>query len=1155
MVAAFLSVAAVTTAPVTPAHADPAAPEIQTDIVSPAEAELEADCNQVALSRQHDQSSGVYGYHLPYKKYVDCRWVNDGTPVTVYAPAKRVSEIIVNCSTTNDATVYVNIEHFDQFEWSRHLEMDFGLQYVVSAGMGQEKETFLIQTTETSEWHNATISASHAGWLKFSPQVYAQRGHFEGLYNGQWWPGTSLSIYSPPINGANNLPEGTFITEQHPISPFQQARFCHQPQPVYTLDTAVAPASFGCALPAWVGNAATYSAYQPSGFNRPGADLVTQTLPSTLCTGQSVQWFTWRQPDGTFLVQNAASGLCLVPDSSLLLHTVTCDENATAQRFTLPNGTLSSVTVGTGYTGRLSSPSGGLGQLTSPLKLTATTPDEHETIAKVDSPVTPISANAYPYLNVDNAAQMGYDCSRDTYSKFVDVSPKFFGCGAMHAVDNGIAYGPGQIDADNNDQLVNCNTLSATAFLVRSYEVETGVSEGLDLSLGASYEKEVKGFVVDLDFNYTWAWHHSHAQAGSYLEWNDVDIQAGQTGYFESFPAYHENYDVMVAMDQHTVAGGGNELVSTQATAQPVYTPAMLNTSIATTQISTTNLGPKPDSTGLVDGVLAIHTDPTMPAFESHDCNTTPSQPRATVDEQSTSTSTPYCLHNNLAGSTATTVSVYSEPSCPGNDDQYWFVDRGRTADGSPIVQLEDYGGIFQCLAVPGLRPFADGTAVQPRYCQAADSQYWVLRANATKTGFEMYNLAAGPSLCLGRQDRSATVTTLSLASANCGSERFNLTWVQGMAPVANMLPQVGTKMPTATVGSAYSAQVPGSPSAAISSYTLDSKTPLPAGLTMSSTGAITGTPSAQATGTYSFNVQATDVFGTGPWATVQLTLRGPSVQLGLPLDRCLGLDPTAVIATVGAQLQVTTPCPASYWPWIANTPTNTYVSFVNGVGSMCMDSANAVTAPGTPVVQGPCNSSTTQQWTKQTGTATGSVQYKQVASGRCLRVPNLASGTTAVLGDCDGGADLYTTAPAAYTQIALGNGACVAVDQAQLSTNGQPLAVKGSCASPATGASGNLMFVDNSVSPTYAKVQVVGSSKCLDSANAWTNPGTQIVQGTCTSGSTTQEFVLQRGTAAGTIQYKQVATQLCVQLPSTAAGTVAVLGTCDASADLSWRP
>jgi hypothetical protein len=239
------------------------------------------------------------------------------------------------------------------------------------------------------------------------------------------------------------------------------------------------------------------------------------------------------------------------------------------------------------------------------------------------------------------------------------------------------------------------------------------------------------------------------------------------------------------------------------------------------------------------------------------------------------------------------------------------------------------------------------------------------------------------------------------------------------------------------------------------------------------------------------------------------------------------------------------------YNAWTPSSPTGLYVTLLNAASAMCADTANASTV----VVQATCDpNKTTQQWKEQNGAGSGSVQYKQVAGGLCIRVASLAVGTGAVVGACDSGADFYTPTPPAYTQIALSNG-CLGLTAGQLTVNGAAVAVKTGCTSPATGASGNLMFVDTSQSPSYVKVTVTGSGRCFDSANAATTAGTGIVQGGCVSTSTTQRFTLQRGTIARSVQYKQVASGLCITVPSNVGGTAAVLGTCDGKADFNWLP
>ncbi|NUP51622.1 MAG: cellulose-binding protein, partial [Catenulispora sp.] len=203
----------------------------------------------------------------------------------------------------------------------------------------------------------------------------------------------------------------------------------------------------------------------------------------------------------------------------------------------------------------------------------------------------------------------------------------------------------------------------------------------------------------------------------------------------------------------------------------------------------------------------------------------------------------------------------------------------------------------------------------------------------------------------------------------------------------------------TGAAGTAISGlQIQGSDSAAGQTLTY-SASGLPAGLSISSSGLITGTPSAG--GTYNVTVTATDTTGASGSASFTWTISG-STGGGFPsgyhqlvvAKSSLCLDVYGNTSTAGAAID----------QYTCNGQSNQKFQFVpisGGYGeiqaqnsSQDVTVANSSTAQGTPdIVQQPVNGSAASLWLPQQQ-SDGSWQFKNQNSGLCLDVYGNGSNT-----------------------------------------------------------------------------------------------------------------------------------------------------------------
>jgi poly(hydroxyalkanoate) depolymerase family esterase len=180
------------------------------------------------------------------------------------------------------------------------------------------------------------------------------------------------------------------------------------------------------------------------------------------------------------------------------------------------------------------------------------------------------------------------------------------------------------------------------------------------------------------------------------------------------------------------------------------------------------------------------------------------------------------------------------------------------------------------------------------------------------------------------------------------------------------------------------------------------SATGLPPGLSISTGGLISGTPSSG--GTFTTVVSATDTTGAAGSARFTWTVSGPSTGTTGALHatgagKCLD-DPNST-TTLGTQQQIYSCSGGANQTWTHNSSNELTVTV--GGTTLCLDANAKGTANGTKAIVYSCNGATNQQWNlNSNGTITG------VQSGLCLDVTgaSTANGALVELWACNGGSN-----------------------------------------------------------------------------------------------------------------------------------------------------
>jgi hypothetical protein len=211
----------------------------------------------------------------------------------------------------------------------------------------------------------------------------------------------------------------------------------------------------------------------------------------------------------------------------------------------------------------------------------------------------------------------------------------------------------------------------------------------------------------------------------------------------------------------------------------------------------------------------------------------------------------------------------------------------------------------------------------------------------------------------------------------------------------------------TGTVGTAITAlQIHATDSASGQTLTY-SATGLPPGLSISSSGLISGTPSSG--GTFNVTVSAADSTGASGVVSFTWTISGGSTGgtsgalHAVGAGKCLD-DPNST-TTLGTQVQIYDCNGQANQTWTKTSSGG--LSVTVGGQTLCLDANNKGTTNGTKVIIYSCNGQTNQQWNfNSNGTITG------VQSGLCLDVTgaSTANGALVELWQCNGGSNQQWT-------------------------------------------------------------------------------------------------------------------------------------------------
>ena len=178
--------------------------------------------------------------------------------------------------------------------------------------------------------------------------------------------------------------------------------------------------------------------------------------------------------------------------------------------------------------------------------------------------------------------------------------------------------------------------------------------------------------------------------------------------------------------------------------------------------------------------------------------------------------------------------------------------------------------------------------------------------------------------------------------------------------------------------------------------------TGLPPGLSISSSGLISGTPGSG--GTFTTVVSATDTTGSSgstsfTWTVSGATTGSTGALHAVGAGKCL--DDPGSSTTQGTQVQIYACNGQANQTWTHGSSSQLSVT-VNGT-TLCLDANNNGTANGTKVILWGCNGQSNQQWTlNANGTVTGA------QSGLCLDVTgaSTANGALVELWACNGGSN-----------------------------------------------------------------------------------------------------------------------------------------------------
>ena len=297
----------------------------------------------------------------------------------------------------------------------------------------------------------------------------------------------------------------------------------------------------------------------------------------------------------------------------------------------------------------------------------------------------------------------------------------------------------------------------------------------------------------------------------------------------------------------------------------------------------------------------------------------------------------------------------------------------------------------------PGSQSGTVGTAIAAVQVHATDSasgQTLTYTATGLPAGLSISSsgLISGTPATSGSFNVTVTATDSTGAS---GSASF--TWTIGGGS-GNVVSVTNPGSQSGTVGTAISGlQIQGTDSAAGQTLTYTAGG-LPSGLSISSSGLITGTPSAG--GTFNVTVTASDSTGASGSVSFNWTISGGATGFPSGYHRLVVANDSLCLDVYGN----TSNAGAAIDQYTCNGQSNQQFQFTpiaNGYGELQAQNsgqdvtvANGSTAQGTPdIVQQPVNGSAASLWLPQQQ-SDGSWQFKNQNSGLCLDVYGNGSNT-----------------------------------------------------------------------------------------------------------------------------------------------------------------
>ncbi|MFI9787286.1 RICIN domain-containing protein [Kitasatospora sp. NPDC051984] len=278
---------------------------------------------------------------------------------------------------------------------------------------------------------------------------------------------------------------------------------------------------------------------------------------------------------------------------------------------------------------------------------------------------------------------------------------------------------------------------------------------------------------------------------------------------------------------------------------------------------------------------------------------------------------------------------------------------------------------------------------------RAAVGQQWFVLP-APSGGFHLVNrysgLVIGMSATAGRLAETTPARSWSDATGNpvgggrtAAEQTLTVTPV-GTAPEGVLVTGPGDR--TGTVGTAVSLQLTATDNAG--KPLTYSATGLPAGLTISPTGLVSGTPTASGTSTVTVTASSGSADGTVSFGwTVHALMTGTRMLVtgGTALDDSGGStapgNPLITWPSTGAANQ--------QWKFVQQTPGS--YELVNGKSGLCADVSGGSSSPGATLDQWTCTGNANQLWTF-TQLPGGAYTVTSVRSGLVLTAP-AATGST----------------------------------------------------------------------------------------------------------------------------------------------------------------